>query len=125
VIIEDPCSYNPCRNGALCYSTGHGKDSETHCVCTSNFYGEKCEYVNAGERILVEIFFTYLITSDIVCADLCSVCSENGELMIQRLDEAVIVRCKCKDGYGGGFCDKRISMYRSHSELQIKHNYLL
>jgi hypothetical protein len=54
----------------------------------------------------------------LACVNLCSLCGENGEVITQKLDEVVIVRCNCKNGYGGGFCDKKTSIYKIQFKIQ-------
>ena len=42
------------------------------------------------------------------CLDLCKSCGENGDPVLQKLDEVIIIRCQCKNGYAGAFCDRKI-----------------
>ena len=44
----------------------------------------------------------------LACRNLCHTCGQNGDLVIQKLDEVVILRCRCHDDYTGSFCDVKI-----------------
>ena len=51
-------------------------------------------------------------SDDVGCRDLCNSCNENGNPVVQKLDEVIIIRCQCKTGYIGAFCDRKIGIDR-------------